>query len=117
MTVHPGLVPGMPRFLNATSFVMRSAAVVKTTTLVKSAQVIGVARNAPVELSEGGDPVAGTLVTATIDLQKCETGGGVQAVSTEESYQPRKTTNFFSRVSQHSEYMLEHRVTPRGVSL
>ena len=87
MTVHPGLVPGIPRFLNAHSFVMRSAAVVKTTTVVKIAQVIGVARNGPAELSGGGDPGAGTLVTATIDLQKCETGGGVQAVSTEESYQ------------------------------
>jgi len=86
MTVHPGLVPGIPRFLNAHSFVMRSAAVVKTTTVVKIAQVIGVARNGPAELSGGGDPGAGTLVTATIDLQKCETGGGVQADSIDESY-------------------------------
>jgi len=86
MTVHPGLVPGIPRFLNAHSFVMRSAAVVKTTTVVKIAQVIGVARNGPVELSGGDDPGAGTLVTATIDLQKCETGGGVQADSIDESY-------------------------------
>lgn len=86
MTVHPGLVPGIPRFLNAHSFVMRSAAVVKTTTVVKIAQVIGVARNGPAELSGGGDPGAGTLVTASIDLQKCETGGGVQADSIDESY-------------------------------
>ena len=86
MTVHPGLVPGIPRFLNAHSFVMRSAAVVKTTTVVKIAQVIGVARNGPAELSGGGDPGAGTLVTATIDLQKCETGGGVQADSIDKSY-------------------------------
>ena len=86
MTVHPGLVPGIPRFLNATSFVMRSAAVVKTATVVKVAQVIGVARNGPVELSGAGDLGAGTLVTATIDLQKCGKGGGMHADSIDESY-------------------------------
>ena len=81
MTVHPGLVPGMPRFLNAISFVMRSAAVVKTTTLVKIAQVIGVARNGAVELSEGDDPGAGTLVTAAVDLRELKAGGRLYAGS------------------------------------
>ena len=81
MTVHPGLVPGMPRFLNAISFVMRSADVVKTTTLVKSAHVIGVARKGAMELSEGDVPGAGTLVTAAIDLQEFERVGRKHASS------------------------------------
>jgi hypothetical protein len=71
----------MPRFLKAISFVTRSAAVVKTTTLVKSAQVIGVARNGAVELSEGDGPGAGTLVTAAVDLREFKAVGRIRAGS------------------------------------
>ena len=72
MTGHPGLVPGMPRILKAIAFVMRSAAVVTVTSVVKTVHVMRLARFELDERSVGMDPIAGCSVTACVDLQIME---------------------------------------------
>ena len=70
MTGHPGLVPGMPRFLKAIAFVVRSAAVVSVTSRVKTPHVTTFALCEQGERSVGMVPVLGFSVTACVDLQK-----------------------------------------------
>ena len=68
MTGHPGLVPGMPRFLKERAFVMRSAAVVSMTIVVNTVHVMTFARCEQDEGSVGMDSVRSGWVTARTDL-------------------------------------------------
>ncbi len=72
MTGHPGLVPGIPRFLKARVFVTRSAAVVSVTIAVKTVHVMTFARCEQEEGSVGMDSVRSGWGTARVDLQEME---------------------------------------------
>ena len=69
MTGHPGLVPGMPSFLNARLFVKRSAAVVSVTSVMKTVHVRTFALCGQVERVVDMDSVSDGLVTARVDLK------------------------------------------------
>ena len=70
MTGHPGLVPGMPRFLKARLFVKRSAVVVSMTSVIKTVHVRAFALCEQVEWLFGTDSVLDGLVTARVDLER-----------------------------------------------
>ena len=114
MTGHPGLVPGMPRFLNARAFVIRSAPVVRETSDAKTVHVRTFARCEEDEGSVGIDSVRSGSVTARVDLQKWETGDVLYEFLTSEV---EVENSGFAQVARHSECMLGHMVMLQGVSL